>query len=113
MKLKWIAVLVLYLVLPTWASTASAKAPKITPACTTEASCFKADVQYQLSENRPVKVCYNYNATDWRYRTCRRQAQSLFKERCKAAQKQLRQAQGATLVQQQQLAERYCIDFRP
>ncbi len=79
----------------------------------TEAACFKPKITWDIKQNEIINVCNNYGYGHWKYRSCRMEAQTLFKQRCSSFKQQVKKSQGKYRDNNRAMAQRYCIDFRP
>ena len=74
---------------------------------------FKPKITWKVSSGKLTKVCDNYSEGDWRFRHCRRKAQSLFREKCREHTKQMRRSTGEQRSKARRQKKIFCATFRP
>ena len=79
----------------------------------TDAACFKPKITWDIKQNQIINVCDNYGYGDWKYRSCRMEAQGLFKNRCAEFKQKVKETQGKYRDRNRGMVQRYCIEFRP
>ena len=79
----------------------------------TGTGCFQPKITWDIKRNQIINVCKNYGYGDWKYRSCRMEAQVLFKNRCAESKQKLKSSQGKYRDKNRAMVQRYCIGFRP
>ena len=74
---------------------------------------FEPKITWKVSSGKLTKVCHNYSEGDWRFRHCRRKAQSLFREKCREHTKQMRRSTGEQRSKARKQKKIFCATFRP